>query len=333
MKAVKERLKVGLLLYPAIVLCFSCCSGDECQHGELRFCQCPLGESGGQRCYDGAWGGCEGCFNEDDPLDIKPNPMIEFPTMVHIESGQFDMGSPEDEANRQANENLHKVELTVPFSIAETEITQKQFEDAMGYNPGIFQQCGSECPVENVTWHEALAYADTLNRNSALPTCYICFGNPPDVECMLHPKYGRPQDCAGYRLPTEAEWEYAARGGSCTPYHDGSETPDDIGWCAANADGSPHPVAEKTPNDFGLYDVSGNVWEWVWDLVGQGYPANELSLDPCGMPTGGYRACRGGSWTNPGFFLRSAQRNANQPDIKNGFIGFRVVRSETVSEP
>lgn len=198
------------------------------------------------------------------------------------------------------NETAHKVTLTRFFYMQTTEVTQGQWQKVMGSNPSYFKNC-ADCPVEQVSWNDCQEFIQRLNS--------------------LDP--GK-----GYRLPTEAEWEYACRAGSDTPYYWGSES--GIGshaWYDGNSGNKTHPVAQKTPNAWGLYDMSGNVWEWCSDWYGSNFYANSPNNDPVGPDTGSFRVLRGGSWNLNAGHCRSAFRNWSNPDYRFYHLGFRVVFS------
>ena len=163
---------------------------------------------------------------------------------VPIPRGTFTMGSPFDEPGRADDEKLHRVRLTKRFFMQTTEVTQRHWYAVMGNNPSIFDDCGWDCPVENVSWFDVLEFIARLNQL---------------------------EKTNKYRLPTEAEWEYAARAGSRGWFCFGSEGNmfKDYAWYKENSEGRPHPVAQKKPNAWGLYDVHGNVWEWCRDWDGE----------------------------------------------------------------
>jgi formylglycine-generating enzyme required for sulfatase activity len=179
------------------------------------------------------------------------------------------------------------------------EVTQAQYEQVMGVNPSEFK--GANNPVETVTWDDAVEFC---RRLSALPA----------------------EKAAGnvYRLPTEAEWEYACRAGTTTMYSFGDDESDlcDYGWSRENSDGKTHPVGSKLPNAWGLYDMHGNVWEWCQDWLGD-YPRGSVT-DPSGATSGSSRVYRGGSWDYTAEICRSAYRNGNVPSYRYFNFGFRV---------
>lgn len=213
---------------------------------------------------------------------------------VWVEPGTFEMGSLPEEPGRNADESLHQVTLTKGFFISKYEVTQGQWKEVMGSNPSLFT--GDDRPVENVSWHDAQEFIRRLNDRGA-----------------------------NVRLPTEAEWEYAARAGSRAAYHFGSTANllGDYAWYAANSGGETHPVGSKRANAWGLYDMSGNVWEWCQDWAAV-YPVGNV-VDPTGPPSGSDKIGRGGSWGVDPTMCRSADRNAAAPDVRGNDLGFRLV--------
>ncbi|WP_320042265.1 SUMF1/EgtB/PvdO family nonheme iron enzyme [uncultured Desulfobacter sp.] len=195
---------------------------------------------------------------------IEPNKKIKNElgmTFVYIPPGTFMMGSPDSEPGRDDDEILHPVTLTKGFYMQTTQVTQAQWQAVMGDNPSDFSGCGYDCPVERVSWEDVQEFIDRLNQQLS---------------------------DTGYRLPTEAEWEYAARAGSQTAFANGPITIiesgldldpnlDAMGWYCYNAHGKTHPVAQKAANDWGLYDMHGNVWEWCADWYDD-YPEDELLI-------------------------------------------------------
>jgi formylglycine-generating enzyme required for sulfatase activity len=265
------------------------------------------------------------------------------------------LGSPEDEPWRNDDEEQHEVTLTRGFLVGQTEVTQDEFLAVMEYNPSEFHSCGGDCPVDHVSWYEALKYANLLSAESGLPQCFDCSGVLPDFVCELKATYSNPQECPGYRLLTEAEWEYAARAGTTTAFYSGPITVksqyagaqldpalDEIGWYVANCEVSypgchngsqnsgfacmgSHPAASKEANAWGLSDMSGNLAEMVWDRYGQ-YPEQPV-VDPMGPLEGSNHVVRGGQIWSSATGCRSAHRNQDPPDHRTLDIGFRVVRS------
>ena len=219
---------------------------------------------------------------------------------VYIPPGTFDMGSHFDEPGRGKDEQPYKVTMPRGFFIHTTEITQGQWQAVMGSNPSHFDDCGLDCPVENVSWNDVQKYIYRLN--------------------ML-------EETNSYRLPTEAEWEYTARAGSSTWFFFGNDVHKfgDYAWFKNNSGNIPHPVAQKEPNQWGLYDVHGNAWEWCQSWGGP-YPSGSAT-NPTGPGNGNFRIVRGGSWFYGMLQARSANRFYLFPDDRNYTVGFRLVQS------
>jgi serine/threonine-protein kinase len=228
--------------------------------------------------------------------------------MVLVPAGSFTMGSPNSEAGREANEGpRHSVVIRKPFFIGAYAITQGQYKRVMGHNPSHFdiKHHGSEeHPVEMVSWDDARAFCKWL---TAL-----------DTELM---------DGQFYRLPTEAEWEYACRAGCQETYSFGEDETrlNSFGWFRDNAEGMTHPTGQLCPNPWGLYDMHGNTWEWCLDYYKGAYPEERERENPRGPRLGRFRVLRGGSWYNEARFCRSAHRSRHLPGEKSRLIGFRVV--------
>jgi formylglycine-generating enzyme required for sulfatase activity len=229
--------------------------------------------------------------------------------LVLISKGTFMMGSPESEKGRDDVETQHEVTISKDYYLGVYEVTQAQYEKVIGKNPSQFQggRVGNEnadLPVEQVSWDDAVEFCKKL---SELPE---------------EKKAGRV-----YRLPTEAQWEYACRAGSKSAYSFGesSKSLGDYAWFDKNSNGRTHPVGEKKANAWGLYDMHGNVWEWCSDWYGE-YPNGALS-DPTGPKGGSIRVRRGGSWSLEAAFCRSGLRNRIVPSFRDYLNGFRLALS------
>jgi formylglycine-generating enzyme required for sulfatase activity len=241
--------------------------------------------------------------------------------MARIKGGTFLMGSPSNEPEREDNETQHQARVN-SFSMGKYPVTQKEYQEVMGTNPSEFK--GDNLPVENITWFDAVEYCNGRSQREGLTLAYTINGT--NVTWNRNAK--------GYRLPTEAEWEYACRAGTTTPFNTG----DSISSDQANYDGNyPYnntakgeswegttPVGSFASNSWGLYDMHGNVWELCWDWYDD--YASEAQTHPAGAALGNYRVIRGGSWYSIGRNLRSACRGNIDPVDRYYDIGFRVVR-------
>jgi len=242
--------------------------------------------------------------------------------MVYMEGGTFAMGSPGTEAERDIDEVLHQVTVS-SFYMGKYEVTQGEYQKIMKDNPANFT--GKKLPVESVSWYDAITYCNKLSERLGLTPAYIIDGT-----AVMWDK-----NANGYRLPTEAEWEYACRAGTITPFNTGTN----IGTEEANYDGTyPYnnnaqgtffektmPAGTFPANSWGLYDMHGNVYEWCWDWYAYYSPGEQT--DPTGPAKGSYHVIRGGSWANSGYALRSACRNMFVPGSGNERIGFRLARN------
>jgi len=264
--------------------------------------------------------------------------------MIHVQPGTFVMGSPEDELGRKSDETQHEVTLTHHFAMSQTEVTQAQWMLLVDDNPSFSPSCGIDCPVERVTWWDALTYLNLLSVSRGLPPCYTlhgCEGEFPGLKCTevtLDSPDGSPYGCEGFRLPTEAEWEYTYRAGTTTAYYNGQNTDtlcnepmlNPIGWYCGNAFYKTHPVGLKDPNPWGFYDMAGNVWEWVWDWYVGDYPA-EAVTDPHGPETGTWKLYRGCGRYCKAYRCRAANRYGSGPGGDGGHLGFRVTLTLTLT--
>jgi formylglycine-generating enzyme required for sulfatase activity len=258
--------------------------------------------------------------------------------VVFTLGAQFMMGSPGDEPGRDVREQRHKVELTESIYVQTTEVTQQQWEQLMGDDPSYHPDCGDDCPVESITWYQAVEFCNQLSEREGLTPVYTIVGT--DVS------WDRSAD--GYRLPTEAEWEYAARAASSTGLPGGEITVDpdrcdvdpildDVGWYCGNSGGSTQPVAQKSANSLRLYDTHGNVWEWCWDWYApyEFDDPSEAVIDPTGPEDGSFMGCkviRSGSADETPAYCRFATRSFQDPSAA-ALTGLRVVRRYASTGP
>ncbi len=283
-------------------------SGTEAETGEAWTCSVTADD------------GAETGPATEATVDVTPM-VITHPgggQMILISAGTFDMGCTPDQSSCSSDESpVHTVTLTHDFYLGTTEVTQAEYEGVIGSNPSSYPSCGASCPVDHVSWYDVAEFANALSAADGLDNCFACSGGT----CTT---LGDPYTCTGYRLPTEAEWEFAARAGTDLLYA-GSDTLDDVGWYNSNSGYNPHPVAQMEPNAWGLYDMSGNVMEWVWDRYA-GYSSSPVS-DPAGPQSGSSRVNRGGSWLYNPVYARVAYRQGNNPSDRGYSLGFRLART------
>ncbi|MGC9326308.1 MAG: formylglycine-generating enzyme family protein [Candidatus Hinthialibacter sp.] len=247
-------------------------------------------------------------------LDL-PADAIEL-QMVKIPAGAFWMGSPVGEPRRSTDEFQHFVKLTKDFYIGKYEITQAQYEAVMGVNPSFFQH-QPNYPVERVSWYDGVKFCNRLSEMKGYKTVY-------DLGVLT-----ADWNADGFRLPTEAEWEYACRSGAASAFYWGDDpnyTEIDLyAWYDLNSEGRLHEAGLKLPNAWGLFDMSGNVWEWCHDWYGL-YDVHDAT-DPKGMASGEIRVWRGGNWGDEAMYCRSASRDGWKPKSADPYLGFRIVRT------
>jgi len=232
-------------------------------------------------------------------LDLGNKVMMK---LVLIPAGKFMMGSPATEGGRYSEEGpQHEVTISKPFYMGVFEVTQEQYEQIMGQNPSTLK--GAKKPVETVSWDEAVEFCKKLSQKTGKTV----------------------------QLPTEAQWEYAGRAGTKTRFGFGDKDEDlgDYAWWGGfdnngNSGKQTHPVGQKKPNAWGLYDMHGNVFEWCSDWYGEDYYAKSPMTDPQGPDSGSVRVLRGGSWYSPPQHCRSAFRSRSSPGDRYDDIGFRV---------
>jgi formylglycine-generating enzyme required for sulfatase activity len=214
--------------------------------------------------------------------------------LVYIQPGEFQMGSNDGEDDEKP---LHTVKISKGFYMGIYEVTQEQYQKVMGNNPSEFE--GSNLPVEMVSWDDAVEFCKKLSQTEGKT----------------------------YRLPTEAEWEYACRAGTTTKFSFGDSESQlgDYAWYNQNSGEKAHPVGEKKPNAWGLYDLHGNVWEWCHDWYGGGYYASSPTNDPQGPSSGQGRVIRGGGWSYGSGGCRVSFRVSINPNRRRVYIGFRLV--------
>ena len=236
--------------------------------------------------------------------------------MALIKDGTYVRGSPAGERGRSNNEGPQHQVTVSSFYMGIYPVTQAEYQEIMEKNPSQFK--GPNLPVEQVSWFEAIEYCNKRSLKEDLTPAYTVNGS--------NVQWNRDAD--GYRLPTEAEWEYACRAGTQTPFYSGDSV-NDAGWHSGNSGGRTRPVGEKQPNAWGLYDMHGNVLEWCWDWLGN-YTVG-VQNDPQGPASGTNRVYRGGCWRFETYQARSAYRFGNNPYLKSFILGFRVVRSGTMN--
>ncbi len=257
-------------------------------------------------------------------------------TLKLIPAGAFMLGSPDDDKEAEKDEEpSHRVRISKPFYLGVYEVTQGQYEAVMGNNPSYFSANGGgkdrvagqstfRYPVERVSWLEAIQFCNKLSEMKGKKPFYEVDGK----EIRVPDWNGQ-----GYRLPTEAEWEYACRATASTPtlfsFGDKALELGLYGWFDGNSEQRTHPVGQKRPNGFGLYDMHGNVFEWCWDWYSEGHYNKSAADDPTGPARATSRVIRGGGWSYIPRFIRTAYRSRYTPVNRGNFLGFRVARGQS----
>jgi formylglycine-generating enzyme required for sulfatase activity len=241
-------------------------------------------------------------------MPVNPEPAVPA-DLVLVQGGSFMMGSLSGEIDRNRNEFQHRVSLD-SFYMGKREVTQAEYQALIGANPS--RRKGDNLPVESISWYDAAEYCNRRSLREGLTPAYRISGRTVSWD----------RNAKGYRLPTEAEWEYACRAGTTTRYSTGGDNPSAA--AAFNARG-PSPAGTLAPNPWGLYDMHGNAEEWCWDWLGDYGGRSETN--PGGPETGSRRICRGGNWRSSAGEIRSASRGSNNPARGSDVIGFRICRS------
>ncbi len=259
--------------------------------------------------------------------------------MVLIPAGEFMMGSPESEKGHDEDEGpFHRIKITKPYYLGIHEITQGQWEKLMGTTPWrdkLYAKPNSTHAVSDVCWYAAVEFCVKLSEKEGLRPCYrISSIKLKDDGTIDSAKLEVLSSGTGYRLPTEAQWEYACRAGTKTRFSFGDDESQlgDYAWWGGLVVGNgncvnekyPHSVGQKKANAFGLYDMHGNVWEWCADWYDEDYYGKSPAVDPEGPSSGSSRVGRGGGWDYGARYCRSAYRSIFSPGYRDYFLGFRV---------
>ncbi|MCX6269867.1 MAG: SUMF1/EgtB/PvdO family nonheme iron enzyme [Bacteroidetes bacterium] len=245
--------------------------------------------------------------------------------MVLVEGGSFTMG---DTLSKSRYSRCEHEIIISPFYMGKYEITFEEYDAYCLATKKKLLNDGNhgrgKMPIFNVNWEDAIAYCNWLSKKEGLKPCYTIDKKEGKGKWKVSCDFSKD----GYRLPTEAEWEYAARGGNKSKgfTYAGSRDSSLVAWYSLNSGGKSHPVGQKQPNELGIYDMSGNLWEWCWDFYEGDYYRTSPSDNPKGPETGVVHTLRGGSWYNTAIYLTTILRNLAKPDASNSTYGFRVVK-------
>ncbi len=263
------------------------------------------------------------------------------PEMILVEGGRFVMGcTPEQGGDCDSDEYpVHAVQVST-FYIGKYEVTQGQWQSVMGDNPSYFPGCGTNCPVEYIDWYSMIVFCNVLTLQQMGSSHRVYYKDAAMTQPWSISDYSGNGDTpagtvywnnakTGYRLPTEAEWEFAARGGKQSQGYKyaGSNEIGNVAWYYSNSGNTTHQVGTKAPNELFIYDMSGNVWEWTWDWYLSTYYSTQRVCDPQGPGSGSYRVLRGGSCLSYAIRCRVSRRGNFYPTVRYDNYGFRLARS------
>ena len=295
-----------------------------------------------------------GCYDLSNEITVTiltgSNCGVLEQTMILVHGGAIDMGCTDEQGDNcdlpGATNEVPVHEIKIPgFYLNEHEVTQQEWEIIMGNNPAFFgpgnsdgRQCSSDCPMDFVSWYDALVFCNRLSELVGLTPCYYSDVSYSNIFGKTNGIWSQPQsepvfwneNANGYRLPTEAEWEFAAKGGNYLPkyIYAGSDNIDEVAVYGLNfTSGMPAPVGSKSPNRLGIHDMSGSVEEWLWDYFQDDYYGDSPRCFPTGPDSGPKRVVRGGGWGADPLFCRTTDRNGRTPDIPLSVLGFRLAQN------